>query len=351
MVRASRGAPWFVRILVGCCGLALWSTVALAQKTDIITLDNGDVITCEIKELERGRLRCKTDTMGTVYIEWEHIAAINTDKTFEIELDTGQRYFGSLKPGETAAELNVTIGQASTPVPIDAVAFVKPISATFWGRLDGGIDLGASFAQADNQLDYSLSATSKYTGQSDTFTVSLSSLIKRRDDSNTTNRQVFVGQWIRQLRWRRWFGLAVVNLEHNEELDLDLRATGGYGFGRYLKQTNRWTWATYATGLYSREEFVGQETGNNNLEVGLGTNVQVFTFGDHDTDVNTTFVVLPSLSDFGRVRLQFDAKVKREFVRDLYFSIDLFETYDSNPPQEGAKKNDLGFTMSLGWSY
>lgn len=351
MVRASRGAPWFVRILVGCCGLALWSTVALAQKTDIITLDNGDSITCEIKELERGRLRCKTDTMGTVYIEWDHIATINTDKMLEIELDTGRRYLGSLKPGETAGEMNVTIGRASTPVPTAAVAFVRPIGATFWGRLDGDIDFGASFTQADNQLDYSLNATSKYTGQSNTFTVSLSSLIKRRDESTTTNRQVFSGQWIRQLRWSRWFGLAVVNLEHNEELDLEVRASGGYGFGRYLKQTNRWTWRTYATGLYSREEFVGQPTGNNNVEAGLGTDVEVFTFGEHVTDISTRFVVLPSLSDFGRVRLQFDAKVKREFVRDLYFSVEVFETYDSNPPQESAKKNDFGFTMSLGWSY
>ena len=351
MVRASRCAPWFVRILVGCCGLVLWSTVALAQKTDIITLDNGDRITCEIKELERGRLRCKTDAMGTVYIEWDHVAAIDTDKTLEIELETGERYFGSIKPGETAAEMNVTIGQASTPVPSATVAFVKPINATFWGRLDGGIDFGASFTQADNQLDYSLTATSKYTGQTNTFNTTLSSLIKRRDGADTTNRQVFTGQWIRQLRWRRRFGLAVVGLEHNEELDLDLRASGGYGVGRFLKQTNRWTWAAYATGIYSREVFIGEETGQNNLEAGLGTNLQVFTFGDHDTDVSTTFVVLPSLSDFGRVRLQFDAKVKREFVKDLYFSIDLFETYDSNPPQEGAKKNDLGFTMALGWSY
>ena len=204
MVRASRGAPWFVRILVGCCGLLLWSTVALAQKTDIITLDNGDRITCEIQELERGRLRCKTDAMGTVYIEWDRVAAIDTDKTLEIELDNGRRYFGSIKPGETAAEMKVTVGQASTPISNNSVAFFKRINPTFWGKLEGGIDFGVSFNRADNQLDFSLSASSTHTGRSDIFNVELSSLIKKRDGASTTNRQVFGGQWIRQLRWQRW---------------------------------------------------------------------------------------------------------------------------------------------------
>ena len=270
----------------------LWSTVALAQKTDIITLDNGYTITCEIQELERGRLRCKTDAMGTVYIEWDRVAAIDTDKTLEIELDSGRRYFGSIKPGETAAELKVTVGQASAPVSNNAVAFFRRVNPTFWGKLEGGIDFGVSFTQADNQLDYSLSASSTYTGRSAIFNVELSSLIKRLDEASTTNRQVFGGQWIRQLRWQRWFGLALVSLEHNDELDLDLRASGGYGVGRYLAQTNRWTWMAYATGLYSREKFFGEGNDNNNFEAGLGTNFQVFTFGDNDTDISTDFYCL-----------------------------------------------------------
>ena len=48
------------------------------------------------------------------------------------------------------------------------------------------------------------------------------------------------------------------------------------------------------------------------------------------------------------------AKFKREFVKDLYFSIDLFETYDSKPPTTGlgtANKNDFGLTTALGYSF
>ena len=154
------------------------------------------------------------------------------------------------------------------------------------------------------------------------------------------------------MKWERWFSVAVLSFEHNDELGIDLRSTTGGGAGRFLVQTNRWTWAAFATALYSREHYTGEEAGNNNLEAGLGTNLQVFTFGDHETDISAGFVLLPSLSDTGRNRLQLTAKLKREFIKDLYFSVDLFETYDSRPPQQLTdKKNDFGITMALGWSY
>lgn len=349
MVRAQRSAPWSIRLLVTLCAVLAWSSEATAQKTDIITLDNGDRITCEIKEMERGRLRCKTDAMGTLYIEWEHIVDIDTDKTLEVEMASGQRYFGSLQPAEAPEEMQVAIGQASTTIRSREVAFVKEIDSSFWGKLDGGIDFGASFTQADGQLDYSLNAEAAYISRANLVRGTVSSLLKVRDESATTNRQVVGILWQRPLRWPRWFGMVVGNLEHNDELDLDLRALGGYGVGRYLVQSNRWTWSAYGVGAYSREQFQGNEEGSNNLEAGVGTDLQVFTFGDQDTDISTRFVFLPSITTPGRFRLRLNAKLKREFLADLYFALELFETYDSEPA--GDTKNDLGFTMSLGWSF
>ena len=35
-------------------------------KTDVVVLDNGDRITCEIKKLQRGKLTISTDASGTI---------------------------------------------------------------------------------------------------------------------------------------------------------------------------------------------------------------------------------------------------------------------------------------------
>ena len=122
MLRVPRYAPWYVRVSMFLGVFVSWNSDAAAfQKTDIIELNNGDKITCEIKELERGKLRCSTDAMGTVYIEWERIVNITTDKTLEVETSQGQRYFGSLEPlGSPTSRCSDRMREGSSRGRIDA---------------------------------------------------------------------------------------------------------------------------------------------------------------------------------------------------------------------------------------
>ena len=48
------------------CLLVLLASPALAAKTDVVVLRNGDRLTGEVQQLERGRLQLKTDDLGTV---------------------------------------------------------------------------------------------------------------------------------------------------------------------------------------------------------------------------------------------------------------------------------------------
>ena len=78
---------------------AVWLlTVALpatAQRTDVVIMTNGDTLTCELKELVRGRLRVSTDSMGTVMVEWEDVRQVTSSDRFEVKLDTGERFVGT----------------------------------------------------------------------------------------------------------------------------------------------------------------------------------------------------------------------------------------------------------------
>ena len=101
MLEVPRCFRVLAHVSAALAALVLWSPGVAAQKTDVIILTNGDQVTCEIRELERGRLRCKTDAMGTVQIQWDHIADIKTDKTLEVEMESGARFFGAIQPGDT----------------------------------------------------------------------------------------------------------------------------------------------------------------------------------------------------------------------------------------------------------
>ena len=52
----------------------------LAQKTDKVSLKNGDIVTGEIKTLKLGKLRFDMTGPGIIEIKWEEIVTIKSDK-------------------------------------------------------------------------------------------------------------------------------------------------------------------------------------------------------------------------------------------------------------------------------
>jgi len=61
--------------------------------------------------------------------------------------------------------------------------------------------------------------------------------------------------------------------------------------------------------------------------------------------------VYPGITDWGRVRIDFDSRVSYELIKDFYLTLSLFERFDSRPPSETAAKSDFGTTLSISWSF
>jgi hypothetical protein len=53
----------------------------------------------------------------------------------------------------------------------------------------------------------------------------------------------------------------------------------------------------------------------------------------------------------GRQRFQLDVGVKRELWKDLFVALNLYNTFDSRPPNPAADTNDVGVVLSIGWTY
>jgi hypothetical protein len=59
----------------------------------------------------------------------------------------------------------------------------------------------------------------------------------------------------------------------------------------------------------------------------------------------------PSFSSWGRQRLQLDASVKRELWKNFNVGLTMFDTFDTDPPNPDAARNDVGVTVTIGWTY
>ena len=156
VIRRRLLAPILVALFLG-----LVPGSAIAQKTDSLTIRNGGQMLGEIKELQRGLLKFKTDAMSTVYVEWPKVVSVKTDKTFEIQLDDGRLYFGSLTPG-TQDSVVIKTERESLTMATQRVVSLQRIKPSFWEALDGGVNLGFAFTQQNAKTDFNLNGDVHY---------------------------------------------------------------------------------------------------------------------------------------------------------------------------------------------
>jgi len=331
--------------------LCLLAGRAAAEKTDVIYLRNGDRVTCEIKNVERGRLKASTDSMSTVYIEWKDIERVTSPQLFVVELEDGTRLEGSITGTTESGEMILADDGAERRADMARVVWVDPLKLDEQRikRWDGSVSAGFDATKANS--DTSLSASFDARRRAETFILNFNGSVYSRSQDGTedTVRANFGGIY-RGLLEDRWYWATLGSVERNDEQAIDLRTLGGAGYGRFLIQTGRTLWSATGGLVVTNEQRAGEESGETNLEGLLATNFEYFTYDTPKTSLVTGLTVFPSLTESGRVRTSLEVALRRELIEDLFVELSLYESYDRKPPEEGAK-NDYGIVTSLGYTF
>ena len=350
-MRRCSHAPQARFLCLLACFTVVISTPAIAQKTDVVLLTNGDRVTGEVKQLLRAKLKLDTDPMGVVSISWQDVQHVTSDELFEIELSSGERYLGVVQPSTRDGYITLDLDAGPAEVRRDAIVRLTPIKESFWSRFDGSVDLGVSYLQQNHQFDYTLGAKVKYVEANYSVTLDVNSLLRFQDSVSNTNRQDATLSYARSFGEEGWFWTALGAVESNAELSLDARGTVGAGIGSFFIETNRFRFATWAGAGYIRERYVDQSAGNAGAGI-VELLFEFFTEAERDTDISASFYTLPVFTQAGRVRLEGNAVAKQELFKDFFFKFRIFGSYDSQPPTAGeTNKSDFGVTTSLGWTF
>jgi Protein of unknown function, DUF481 len=355
-----RGAPTEGGRAAKCswrlCAFAVLSVISqplvAAPKTDVVILVNGDRVTGEVKALEYNQLRLSTEHMGTIYIEWDKVAAVESNQFLLLERTDGTRYFGQLAVGEGDSHLRLirTPDEPVQRIDMATVVRAQPIEGgNIVNRLDGYVSAGLDIAKANDRssIDFAGGLSSRTRERQ----WALDGSANLTDDSSGETSERYQLQFdYRQFLPGRNFYLGFGGLDRNTELDLNLRTMGGGGMGRYLVQSNHAEWVTGVGLAYSHENYTGGET-LDSLEGVLTTSFKIFRYDFPETDVGGSLTLLPSLTQSGRYRAEGDLRAKYEFIDDLYFELKLYGSYDSKPPLADSEQSDYGLTTSLGYSF
>ncbi len=338
------------RLLVATAATSLLGVFPLrAQKTDVIVLVNGDQVTGEIKKLERGMLEYSTDDMGTLSIKWDKIVRITSNKFFQVELSSGDKFYGTVAEPTDSGTMLVQLIQSYT-LPMESVVKINPIKQTLWSGLDGYIDISLSFKKARHVFDLGAAAEARFRGRKWGFKLNGNTNFQRQDSVPNIRRDNAALQ-VERLLANKW-SIAVRNeWSGNSEQSLDLRTQFGLTGIWTTVQTNSSLLRISGGVNLNREQYVGSDTAAVSGEGVVGGDFLVFRFDSPKLEVNTSLYAYPSITDLGRVRLQFDSRVSYELLKDFTVSLTFYDSFDSRPPSDIAAKNDYSITFGLGWKF
>jgi hypothetical protein len=354
MSRKSIGANFFIST-VGILLILLSTFTVMAKNVDdVVTLKNGDRMTGEIKGLERGELRIKSDYMAeAVRLDWARVEGLESKSRFMIWLVDGKLFtnFIRLLPAGSSDKGNFVIGSPNDAIKVkaDEVLRITPAKAGFWKQLDGSIDLGLGFSSGNNQYHTDLIATTTYRRGDHSYTGSIDSALSGQRKGTSTSRNQFTFDYRKQIS-PRWYAGGLFDLLTSEQQSLDRRTSVGGIIGASLRQTSQTRFSVFGGVAASRETY-STPTGPlpaTNADAIVGFDFTAFRF--KTTDIRSRFISYPSLTTPGRIRAQIRSDLHLKIVKDLYWGFHVYENFDSKPPIL-ANKNDLGISSSFGWKF
>jgi len=339
-----------VRLIAAAMALLLGaSTPALAAKTDIIVLRNGDRLTGEVTQMRQGKLQVKTDDAGTLSIEWDKIAAITTAAIYDVTLRDGTHMLGRFTAAAPRFLNLIALGGVSTTLAMDDVVSLATIKTKFLQRIDGSLDLGGSYTKSSGVGELYFSTDATYRRPSYLVALDFATNLTRQPDAAETGRYSLNTGYTR-FRDNRWFVSGFGLFESNRELGFTFRGTGALSVGKYLARTNH-VELLLAGGMAAGRESPVDRDMVTNVDGLITTDLSVFVYDYPNTRIDLGLLIFPSFDDPGRVRVNTNLKFKREILHDVFVSVSGYDAYDNRPKGASAQSNDFGVSLSFGWTF
>ena len=331
---------------LGALFLLVTAIPAIAEDTDMVSLTSGNKLTGRILELARGRLTFRITGAGTVDINVTNIETLSSDRMFDVELPSGEWLSGSIA-GSAAGTLSIrNASGAPQTVPMKDVIRMTGVGANLRERTSGDLELGFDYGSVDHAIDWTFSGDMRNRTRNYLNEISLDSLL-RRESGDTTQRRTDLALASRRFFPGRWFLMGRLEGADDKDLGLDSRYLAAAAGGKTLLQSSRTTLSAYAGIDYVLEDYSGVPGNDSSAEALAALEWDWFEPGG-DTELETRTTVYRSF-DRSRWRAEATASLRRDIFRNFYWSVNLFESYDSDPPL-GLERSDFGLTFAVGLS-
>lgn len=321
----------------------------LPASAAVVTLNNGDQLTGELKQLNDGVLTFKSGIFGEVKIPWGNVSKLVSDDGLRLQLNNGEVVKGKVTldaDGDVAVD-NALSSSPQTLTRRDIAALNPPV-ADDGIKYSGKVDLGGAFNRGNSEDDQ-LHTSGELVAREpeDRYTLNWEVNEARSAGLKTTSNRRLLGQYDRFLDPKNYM---FVNLkaERDELADLNLRSGVGSGYGHQFYDTDILKLSGEVGLNYIREDYENSpDESFPSLGVGFKYEQKFFNqklvyFNNMNVDTN--------LQDTGDVLVRNRMGVRVPVAYGINLSTQFNIDYD-NEPADGKKKTDSALIFSLGYAF
>ena len=321
-------------------------SASLSAQTDTLVTTNGETITGELKNMDRGVLIIETDYSDSDFeIEWNKISSVHSKNIFIVSLTDGVRLIGTLNGDRN--EYKIQTEDAIYIKDTKSIVTIEPLDETILGRLSASLGVGYNITKANNLHQFNMRSSLGYFAQSWKADGSFDAVYSEQDSVAQTKR-IDAQVSYKYFLISDWYASVSSDFLQNDEQKLQLRSTPKIGFGNYIIHSNS-VYLSVGGGLSGNFENYTDpnlET-RNSSEIFFNAELNMFDFGDLSLLTNT--IAYKNLDESDRIRNDFKIDLKYDLLgSDFYIKLGYTLNYDSHPI-EGAGTTDYVIQTTFGW--
>mgnify|MGYP001230270386 CR=1 FL=1 len=326
----------------------LFSCSLLQAQKDTIHLKNKDILAGTVENYTTGVLTFSTSYSDKDFkIEYDKVTSIYIHKKTIVTLTKSRRRYGHVKTLKTGTITISTTDQIVETFNISEVIAFQEVNDDRRKRVSASIDFGYDFTKAQGKRQTTVNATVAYVGELWVTNGSLNVLNSEQDNVVDIKRTDAKAD-LRRLISKSWYLIGELTYLANTEQALEGRYTPNIGFGKLLASTSK-LYLGLSTGIaFNFETYLDSALNKNSTETFLAANLNMYNF--EDISLTTDIKVSPTISEFGRVRADYNLTLKYDLPYDFYIKTAFTMNYDNQPAISG-NDYDYIFSTGFGWEF
>jgi hypothetical protein len=337
--------------------LATPSSALARDKTDVVTMKNGDRFTCEIKGVRSGTLYLSFDyVIETISVDWSKVVDIESGRTFLLKTEDGSVYRGSLHIRSSVAAGPITIEvmddhDHTTTLERSRVIRIDPIDEQFWQRFNGAISSDLNYSKGNQATQYNFISQTEYLRERWSAQIDFNSNLATSSGDTVSTRHQLTLYGRHLLPQPQYFWGGVLSSLHSSEQGIHLQTSLGGGIGRYFTNTNSASVSVIGGLALQRTSYdqtvfpLPQQQVSTAL---IRIDARLFRF--NRMNVSLTANVFPAISDPGRVYALMNAYYFIKLFRKISWNVSAYATVDTQPPIHFSG-SDYGTSSGLSFTF